>query len=57
MDDKKKTPSLHIYFTKDTHDRLLGYVQGRFGSHRALSMIVQEAVNQYLDRETKTQIK
>lgn len=48
-----KRPSLHIYFTQKTYDRLRKFVQSRFGSHRALSMIVQQAVEEYLDREEK----
>lgn len=47
----KTRPSLHIYFTDKTRERLRNFVQRRFGSHRALSMIVQQAVEQYLDRE------
>ncbi len=47
----KTRPSLHIYFTDKTQDRLRNFVQRRFGSHRALSIIVQQAVKEYLDRE------
>jgi len=50
-----KRPSLHIYFTDKTHDRLRNFVQDRFGSHRALSMVVQQAVEEYLDREERRQ--
>jgi len=51
MCEMKTRPSLHIYFTDKTQNRLRNFVQSRFGSHRALSMIVQQAVEEYLNRE------
>ncbi len=50
-----KRPSLHIYFTDKTHERLRNFVRNRFGGHRALSMVVQQAVVEYLDREERKQ--
>ena len=51
-----KRPSLHIYFTDKTSERLRNFVRKRFGSHRALSMTVQQAVQEYLDREERGQL-
>lgn len=41
----------HIYFTRPTLDRLENYIYENFGTHRALSMIVQKAVEEYLVRQ------
>lgn len=40
----------HIYFTEPTLTRLESYLQRNFGTHRALSMIVQKAVDEYLEK-------
>ena len=46
----KRGEGRHIYFTADTLERLETYLVINFGTHRALSMIVQKAVNDYLDK-------
>lgn len=41
----------HIYFTQPTLKRLERYIRRNFGGHHALSMIVQKAVDEFLDKE------
>lgn len=40
----------HIYFTEPTLTRLERYLRENFGTHRALSMIVQKAVDEFLEK-------
>ena len=47
---KKARPAKHISFTKETFARLNNYIEKHFLGHRALSMIVDTAVSEYLDR-------
>ena len=46
----KARPAKHISFTKATCARLEAYLEQHFPGHRALSMIVDRAVEEYLDR-------
>jgi len=40
----------HIYFSKETLARLNSYLSKYFAGRRALSMLVDRAVNEYLDQ-------
>lgn len=46
----KARPAKHISFTKATFARLEAYLKQHFTGHRALSMIVDRAIEEYLDR-------
>ena len=46
----KVRPAKHISFTKATFARLDAYLKQHFTGHRALSMVVDKAVGEYLDR-------
>ena len=46
----KARPAKHISFTKETFARLNNYIDKHFLGHRALSMLVDKAVEEYLDR-------
>jgi len=46
---RKARPAKHISFTKETFARLDNYLKKHFLGHRALSMIVDTAVSEYLD--------
>lgn len=46
----------HIYFTRPTLDKLEKYLLENFGTHRALSMIVQKAIEEYLERQQAKKI-
>ena len=48
--NRKARPAKHISFTKDTFTRLEAYLSKHFLGHRALSMLVDKAVSEYLDR-------
>jgi len=39
----------HISFTRPTLNRLEAYLKQHFTGHRALSMVVDKAVKEYLD--------
>ena len=49
--EKKKYPTLHIYLTNDIRDRLMNYVKQKYGSHRAISLTVQQAIREFLQRQ------
>ena len=40
----------HIHLTEKTIERLERYLKRNFGGHRALSMICEKAIIEYLDR-------
>ena len=46
----KARPAKHISFTKETFARLNNYLEKHYLGHRTLSMIVDTAVSEYLDR-------
>ena len=41
----------HIHLTEKTIERLERYLKRNFGGHRALSMICEKAIIEYLDRQ------
>jgi len=43
----------HINFTKATLTRLEAYLRQHFPGHRTLSMVVDRAVGEYLDRHER----
>lgn len=43
-------PRVNIYFTDDTLKELREFLEREYGKHRALSLTVQQAVKEYLDR-------
>jgi len=45
-----KHTSTHISFSKETLARLNSYLSKYFAGRRALSMLVDRAVNEYLDQ-------
>ena len=47
--------SIHIYFTWNTYQKLLEFVRNKFGTRRALSLTVQQAVEEYLARQEDKQ--
>ena len=49
----KARPAKHFSFTKATFARLEAYLKQHFTGHRALSMIVDKAVEEYLERHER----
>lgn len=47
-------PRVNIYFTDKTLDELRDYIKKRYDGHRAMSMIVQRAVVEFLRRGAKS---
>jgi len=43
-------PRVNIYFTEQVLKELKDYVEKKHGSHRAMSITVQQAVNEFLER-------
>ncbi len=47
-----------IYFSDDIHKKLKTHIKAKYGEHRAMSFVVQQAVVEFLkreeDREKKT---
>ena len=41
---------LNVYLSDDTERRLRGYLKKKHGSHRALSMVVEQAINEHVGR-------
>ena len=41
---------LNVYLSDDTERRLRDYLKKTHGSHRALSMVVEQAINEHVDR-------
>ena len=46
-------PRVNIYFTENTFNQLREYIIRKHGSHRALSITVQEAVKEYLESKAE----
>ena len=40
-----------VHFSDETHQYLRDYVTAKYGKHRAISFVVQQAVDQFLERE------
>lgn len=40
-----------IYFSDETSQELRNYVKAKYGEHRALSLVVQQAVDEFLKSE------
>jgi len=40
-----------IHFEDEAHQQLRDYVTAKYGKHRAISFVVQQAVVQFLERE------
>ncbi len=40
-----------IYFSDETSQKLRNYVKVKYGKHRALSLVVQQAVDEFLKSE------
>ena len=40
-----------IYFSDETSQKLRNYVKAKYGKHRALSLVVQQAVDEFLKSE------
>lgn len=49
----KVRPAKHISFTKATFAKLEAYLKQHYTGHRALSMIVDKAVEEYLERHER----
>jgi len=50
---RKARPAKHISFTRTTFARLETYLKQHFPGHHALSMIVDMAVEEYLERHDR----
>ena len=50
-DKKKRYPTLHIYLSKDLKDELVSYVKLKYGNHNAISLTVQQAIKEFLQRQ------
>ena len=48
---KKRPTNTHIVFSKDTMERLLKYLEEKYGPHRGVSLVVDRATREFLDRE------
>lgn len=44
-------PRQNIYFTDDTLTRLRKFIRNKHGTHRAMSMTVQQAITEFLQRQ------
>jgi len=43
---------LNVYLSDDTEKRLRDYLRKTHGDHRALSIVVEQAINELIDRKT-----
>lgn len=41
----------HINFSRETYTRLLKYLEKNYGPNRGVSLVVDRAVREFLDRE------
>ena len=48
---KQPHQKIHIVFTWDTWQRLLAFVTANYGGKRGLSLTVEMAVREFLDRQ------
>jgi len=42
---------LNVYLSDDTEERLRDYTKKAHGGHRALSIVVEQAINDLIDRK------
>ena len=47
----EKPYTRHIYLTRAVGERLQAFVREKYGDKRAFSIVVQQAVEEYLDRQ------
>lgn len=43
-------PRQAVYFTDETLERLKDHIREQHGNHRALSLTIQQAIKEYLER-------
>ena len=44
---------LNVYLSDDTEKRLRGYIKKAHGSHRVLSLLVEQAIDNFLDKKER----
>ncbi len=44
---------LNVYLNDDTEKRLRGYIKKSHGTHRVISLLVEEAINSFLDKKER----
>jgi len=44
---------LNVYLNDDTEKRLRGYSKRAYGTHRVISLLVEEAINSFLDKKER----
>lgn len=44
-------PRVNIYFTEPTLKELKEYLEREYSGHRALSLVVQKAIKEFLEKE------
>lgn len=44
-------PRFHVFFTDETFERLKAFVITKYGRAKAMSMTIEQAVKEYLERE------
>ena len=44
-------PRFHVFFTDETFEQLKAFVVAKYGRAKAMSMVIEEAVKEYLERE------
>ena len=44
-------PRFHVFFTNETFEQLKAFVVAKYGRAKAMSMVIEEAVKEYLERE------
>lgn len=44
-------PRFHVFFTNETFERLKAFVIAKHGRAKAMSMTIEQAVKDYLERE------
>ena len=43
-------PRINVYFTEETAQQLKEYIQQKHGRHRAVSITIQQATKEFLER-------
>lgn len=49
--EKKRPNNTHITFSRETMERLLKYLDEKYGPRRGVSLVVDRAVREFLERE------
>jgi len=44
-------PRFHVFFTNETFEQLKAFVVAKYGRAKAMSMLIDQAVKEYLERE------